>query len=87
MSREGQESHIAMRKTRLTNPLVLPGSPFQLMKPKSNRGPGQPKKGNVRFTAHITPATHKRILSRQKDGQTLGQVIDSAFTTEPTNKV
>lgn len=51
----------------------------------STRGPGQPKKGNVRFTAHITPATHKRILSRQKPGMTLGQVIDSAF--EPTHKV
>lgn len=51
------------------------------------KGPGQPKKGNVRFTAHITPATHKQILSRQKPGQTLGQVIDSAFQTEPTQKV
>lgn len=55
------------------------------MKTKSNRGPGQPKKGNVRFTAHITPATHKQILSRQKPGMTLGQVIDSAFET--TQKV
>lgn len=49
------------------------------------RGPGQPKKGNVRFTAHITPATKAQILSQQKPGMTLGQVIDSAFET--TQKV
>lgn len=149
MSQEGQELHVAMRKTRLTNPLVLPSSPFLSINPIlqamidlakepyftcpscgshyygrdtaesdgqvitlktvrchggwsssdpqvtvchwrgewPKKGPGQPKKGNVRFTAHITPSTHKQILSQQKPGMTLGQVIDSAFKTEPTNKV